>query len=227
MEADLDTTLSPAMPHSFTYRWLAGFFSGELSAEAMAFYRGGDGAVLLEDLAHSPPLEPFVEAIRSAIADCHRLDERRLDLAAAFAKLFLGAGGPKSAPPYESAYRSESGMLFQEPMAQMAELLRQLDMSVADTLKEPPDHIAIELNALAILSEREEQVRQSGEPRLAEVLCDQRVALLDDHLLAWLPDFAADCAKHDSSGFYAAAANAVLGFSRADRTSLNPAPNAE
>ena len=68
-----------------------------------------------------------------------------------FTALFLGAGGPESLPPYESAHVSHSGLLFQEATGEMQQLLSRLGMSVERRCKEPPDHLAIEVATLAQL----------------------------------------------------------------------------
>lgn len=64
-------------------------------------------------------------------------------------ELFDGAAGPNAVPPYESYYEDANGRLFQQPYVNMMEILKELDVSVTNSCKEPADHLALELAALA------------------------------------------------------------------------------
>lgn len=86
--------------------------------------------------------------------------------------LFDGAAGPNAVPPYESYYKNANGRLYQQPYVEMMEILKELDVSVAASCKEPADHLALELAALA------EALRQR---RSKEI--DQ----LATRLLDWVP----------------------------------------
>lgn len=52
-------------------------------------------------------------------------------------------------PPYESFYMNDQGRLFQEPHIEMTHILSELDVSIVHSCKEPADHLALELAALA------------------------------------------------------------------------------
>jgi TorA-specific chaperone len=130
-------------------------------------------------------------------------------LSAAFTRLFDGVGGHRTVSLYESAHVSASGRLFQAPASDIGLLLRQANMSTNSMLREPPDHLSIELALLARL------IRQ-GTAQQAQI------TLLDDHLLAWVPIFADRCCAADSTGFYAGAARTLTGFLLAQRVALEP-----
>jgi TorA specific chaperone len=179
--------------------FLAGLFVAPLSADAVASCRDGLGADFLDILVDAFPCASGVHMMRSALlteaspgAVAHRL-------AIAFTVLFDGVGGHRTVSPYESAHVGSSGRLFQAPVSDMAGLLRQADVSIADTVCEPPDHLSIELALLA-------RLMRSGASRAAEAV------LLDDHLLAWVPEFADRCRAADSTGFYAGAARVTADF---------------
>lgn len=119
------------------------------------------------------------------------------ELNKAFCLLFLGAGGPMSAPPYESAYVG-TGRLFQEPAGQMARLLREQSMQPVEGFPEAPDHLVIELSLL------EETLRLAG---VSEDQGDiATVRSLHERLRGWVPAFAKACGDFDKTGFYAGAA---------------------
>jgi TorA-specific chaperone len=89
----------------------------------------------------------------------------------------------------------------------MEKLLRQSDVSTDDAFREPSDHLAIELALLAWLIRRDAD-------------CRVQAALLDDHLLVWVPAFADRCRQCDPTGFYAGAAQVLMAFLTAHRATL-------
>lgn len=180
------------------WRVLATVFAAEPSAEVLEEIRAGGLEALLPDAAGDPEAARALEALRTAAAG----DGARLDLAAAYAGLFLGAGGPRSAPPYASAYLGARGRLYDAPARAMARLLREADLDVADR-GEAPDHLAVQLALLGALLERADAPARA----LHAELCDR-------WLLSWVPAFAGDVRRLDRTGFYAAAADLALWFLR-------------
>jgi TorA-specific chaperone len=130
-------------------------------------------------------------------------------LNASFCRLFLGAGGLHgNAPPYESAYCG-GGRLFQQPTAEMTELLAAYGLDVAAECCEPPDHLAIELAVMEALL-------------TAPVVHPASVEALLDRLLGWVPAFAERCAACDPLGFYAALAALLHVFLLEQRAAQTP-----
>jgi hypothetical protein len=78
-------------------------------------------------------------------------------------------------------------------------LLRRAGVSVRADVKEPADHLSIELALLG-------RMTRDGASRR------DRREFLDLHLLAFTPMFAIKCDDADRTGFYAAAADLMLGF---------------
>jgi TorA-specific chaperone len=186
--------------------WLAGLFMAPLSAAAVTSYRDGLGATFLDTLLDEPGCAAGVRPMRSALVTEGSAAAVAHKLALAFTILFDGVGGHRSVSPYESAHVSASGRLFQAPVSDMDLLLRQADMSIDDAVGEPSDHLSIELALLA-------RLMRGGSPQA-------QAALLDDHLLAWVPMFADRCRDADSTGFYAGAASLLMGFLVAQRTAF-------
>ncbi len=187
--------------------WLAGLFMAPLSPYAVSSHRDGLGASFLEVLADEHGCGPGVQRMRLALAASDSPVAVAGKLAFAFTNLFDGPGGRRTVSLYESAHVSASGRLFQAPVSEMNLLLRQVDVSIIDTFREPPDHLSIELALLA-------QLMRGGTGRHAQV------AMLDDHLLAWIPMFVERCRDADSTGFYAGAAWVLREFLVALRTAL-------
>ncbi len=204
--------------------------SGPTYTEAVAAFSSLFGAPLETidiDAIHQPldegPLAPLaaIPAIRDAVASLREIviaqgepQKGVSELNKAFCKLFMGLGGPRSAPPYESAYTGD-GRLFQEPAREMDKLLQQQGLAPSEEFPEAADHLALELSLM------EETLRLAG---LTEDRND--IALVRDlhtRLLSWVPNFAGACAAHDPSGFYAEAAKLLLTFLKLPHPKLTPA----
>jgi len=179
--------------------WLAGLFIAPMSATMVASHRSGLASDLLAYLAGEPGYGHGIAQMQAALGADGAAEATRRRLAAAFTRLFDGAGGIAL---YESAYLGPSGRLFQAPVAAMNQQLRAADRAICDATGEPPDHLSIELALLAT------QLRQGDLRRSAE--------LRDVHLLTWVPEFAEHCGKADPTGFYAGAAQVLLAFLTAE-----------
>lgn len=187
--------------------WLAGMFVAPPTSGAIVNYREGIGTALFEALAEEPGCLPGAQRMQSALDVEGSAEAVARKLAAAFTQLFDGVGGSKTVSPYESAHVSASGRLFQAASGNMEKLLRQSDLSTGDAFREPPDHLSIELALLAWL------IRHDTDRRA-------QAALLDGHLLVWVPGFADRCLERDRTGFYAGAAQVLMAFLTAQRATL-------
>jgi len=214
----------PAIDRPMAYRWLAGLYSTEITQEMLKTYADNEGQILLNVLSAEPVLEPVVSAIREAAEEPDRYQSLSFDLATSFSYLFLGVGGRYSAPPYQSAYVSKRGTLFQVSAEEMNNILRKLDMSVVSELKEPPDHIAIQLSVMAELADRSVNA-SSGDRIVGPDLIEQQTTFLDGHLLGWTPMFRDDCILNDKSKFYATLSKATVRFLEKDRGWLGTLEN--
>ena len=187
--------------------WLSGVFAPPLSADAVASYRTGLGALLLEALDHQAGCEAGVLAMAAALAASEPLPSVTRRLGRAFTQLFEGAGGPQTVSPFESAHSSRPGRLFQASSIAMERLLHEAQTAPLTGYREPSDHISIELALLA-------QLIRSG------ASAHRQAALLDDHLLTWVPAFAEAIEVNDGTGFYAGAASVLVGFLAEKRAAL-------
>jgi TorA-specific chaperone len=184
--------------------WLSGIFVAPPSIETVEGYRRRIGEILFEALEDEPGCRPGIQRMRSALNLQASATEVAHLFGRAFTQLFDGIAGSRSVSLYESAYVSPSGLLFQAPVGRIEKLLRQSDVSINVGFCEPSDHLSIELALLARL------MRHETDP------CAQG-ALLDDHLLVWLPAFADQCHACDQTGFYAGAAQVLKVFLESHR----------
>jgi TorA-specific chaperone len=203
----LKAVLSDSGWNASIAEWLAGIFIAPPTVGMVANFREQTGETLFEALAQSPGWAAGTQRMRSALNVEGSAAAVARNLSVAFTQLFDGFGGSKTASPYESAHVCASGRLFQAPADDMEGLLRQLDVSVDDGFREPPDHLSIELALLARLIRHDADI-------------EAQAALLDDHLLVWVPLFADRCRQCDRNGFYTGAAQLLMAFLTAQRATL-------
>ena len=209
VEAAQAPILRDTREHAAAYRWLAGVFAREFTAEAIAVYRRPEGAALLTALGALPALAPLVETLRDRFATDAPAKEIAHDLAGAYARLFHGVGGRKSAPLCASFYQSPNARMMQADAGETQAALDALDLRLAADMREPPDHIAVQL---AVMS------------HLAETACDSTQAdWLAQRLAPWLGAFATRCAQVPRAGPYAIAARAAATFCADDLAELRGA----
>ena len=219
MEQLIDTrpgTLT-ALERAAVYDWLAGIFARELSPQAIETYRSSDGRAFLNQMASHPPLVPLTDHIHRLTAGRESPASLSMELSARFASLFLGAGGKRSVPPYESVYSNESNLLYQKQTAQTQAALSAFGLSVSDLFPEPPDHISVQLAFMAHLARRAEQATSAR--HLQEENEIQRV-FLATRLLSWIEKFLDHCVNADPDGFYTTAAVSMVTFVKDDATHL-------
>lgn len=140
------------------------------------------------------------------------------DLAADYAKTFLGAGSAQGAAafPYESVYTSPKHVMMQDAWNQVCELYAYKGIEraeAADGLLE--DHIAVELDFMAYLCD---EAAQLTEP--LAVLEDQN-SFLNRHLLNWVPKFCLDIAEYADTEFYRMVGQLTAAFLQLDSRILD------
>ena len=144
-------------------------------------------------------------------AYCDRWDPAQLDaLTWDFNRLFVGPG-EMLAPPWESVHRSRTKLTFQEPTLQVRALYAAFGVQAPALHREPDDHLALELDFLATLSERAVEAGDRGDGEQLEGCLRAQQAFLRDHLLAWAPTCLALVEKHAETDYYRGAARLTRG----------------
>lgn len=179
---------------------------------------GEDGlAVLLEALRQraEPPLADALERAVEALARIDAGPGRRA-LADEYDRLLGGRGG---VPARESGWADPRRVAPGE----LADLLGFARAFGLETRGELPDHVACECELASLLALKEAYALAEGWPQEAGIASEAYCRLLADHLVAWLPRFAARVAAETHSPFYAAAAEAlaVLVRGEAERLGLD------
>lgn len=116
-------------------------------------------------------------------------------------QLIVGPGKPK-AVPWESVYRSNEGLVFEEQTMQVREFYRRFGLQAPRLNREPDDHISLELEFCATLLTR---ALEAAELDLAEKAAEFATAHAEfcaQHLLVWAPEFFANVESGAQTSFY-------------------------
>ena len=135
-------------------------------------------------------------------------------LSAEFTRLFRGLNRFQSPPPpYESVYL-DNGILYGASTLRIIEEYRQFRLKAKDN--EPPDHIALELDFMRFLCEREAKAWENEEG--VRNLLQYEYVFLTDNLAGWVPAFCENIRKFDATGFYDSLADVTEGWIYDDQT---------
>lgn len=158
-------------------------------------------------------LKAFLDEI-----NCHTIDKVRLRLAVEYADLFLGVKGLPH--PSESSYLSGDNLIWQEWAEKIFYDYLDACFVKSNTFPEPPDHIAIQLQFMALLCQRQiNALRENKAEEFLESLKLQK-SFLEGHLLRWIPQMVEIITKYDGSGFYKSIAEILNGFLEIDKCIL-------
>jgi TorA maturation chaperone TorD len=121
------------------------------------------------------------------------------------------------AVPYESVFLGEEALLNQEPRNQVLAIYNREGVSLGASAKVPEDHLAFELEFLAMLSDRCLKLLQEGTDK------DEAVRVLQvsrdfitRHIQAWLPQLSERANKLLETRFYRGVLQALKGYLELD-----------
>jgi len=196
----------------FGYVILREFFLAEPSRRQVQCI-AGDGVIgAFPFPAESEAIRVGIGEVLAAMDPAGGLDDAVLEqLRRDYTRLFVGPHR-LLAPPWESAYRTEERLIFQEHTLEVRQAYLEYRLRPAGDTREADDHIGLELDFMARLCDRALEHRRRGESRLLrEVLADQR-RFLEQHLLVWAPDFARDVIATAETEYFRGAGRVLAGF---------------
>jgi len=112
-----------------------------------------------------------------------------------YVRLFISAKGGITAPLYESCYEFEGAPLMGRAAAEMKERFEAKDLSVADTIQEPPDHLSIELEYLYFLLDK-------GWREEDDALVAEAAEFASDTMLPWVSKLSERLASEGDCRYY-------------------------
>ncbi|EKO3389561.1 molecular chaperone TorD [Vibrio fluvialis] len=198
------------------YWWLSSLFSKELSDKEIEQYHSPEIRAFLTGLSENAGLKAAVTHLVGALNRLLDRDDARLELAADFCDLFLKSD-KDSALPYASVYLGKTGLLNDTPAQEMADLMKQHGVAIHDSLNEPSDHLAVELDFLGHMIIRSNELEKQSH---MEQAFSEQAEFIQSHLLSWVPTFATRCQSLDQFGFYAAVSELLVAFLKLDQAYL-------
>ena len=121
------------------------------------------------------------------------------DIAVDAARLFIGPF-KLLAPPYGSVYLEESGTILGDSTINAEKTY--IGEGLKLELKEPPDHIAVELEFISYLVFLQIQALQDNDTKLADTYLGKQLSFLNRHLSHWVFDFAEKIVSNAQTEFY-------------------------
>lgn len=168
---------------------LAALHDRELTAETLTVLREiGFPA----NLGLLPQGESSREAWRQMAAALEETQAADFDLLAAdYAAIYLT--GAYGASPCESVWLDDDHLSCQAPMFALRGIYAAVGLAATDWRRRPDDHLVLQLLYIAHALRR-----VAGADELRRL-----AAMMDEHLLRWLPDFAARVAARAETPFFA------------------------
>lgn len=116
-----------------------------------------------------------------------------------YAKLFFGPY-KLLASPYGSVYLEGSGQVMGNSTVEVKKRYQKEKLNI--TLKQPPDHIAIELEFMYFLIFKEMKASESSNPKNRSGYLKKQKSFLETHLGRWVSEFADSVIANAQTKFY-------------------------
>ena len=185
------------------HRFMATLLADEIGKELFDALRSEDFLLELKAAGDKVYSQELRNGIRSFFDFMDRAGvETHFLLRAEYADLFLNAG-PNPVFPYESVWADRIPVTHGPELLEVRKELRRAGLHLDPDFKEPEDHIAVEMDFLAELNRR-----VAGGDKQA----DQWRYDFGRRRVAWRTEFCAALHAADTSGFYQALAELLLGF---------------
>jgi TorA maturation chaperone TorD len=150
--------------------------------------------------------DDYLRAIEQAISGVE--EGGQLTMAKEYARLFINAFPHVVAPPYASFYLEIQGLVSVEKTAEVLRFYHRAGFSLMVDLQENPDHIAHELEFMALLASEESQTSGNEKIKLEEIQMD----FFSRFILPWVSIFCDKVAAGSRYPFYHNVGNLTKGF---------------
>lgn len=192
----------------WVYRFLSTAFFEKPEPEKLELYiRGNAFAAIREDNPEAARLSEALEEMGGwEQADWEQLGGEHI-------RLFSNSG-PVTVPPWESVYRSEEHIIYDEHTLAVQDFYREWGIEAADRRQGPADHIGLECGFMAVLTGRSLRALEKGESAAPFLKAQSR--FLDEHLLTYSEQFSELLVKNSQSGLYQGIGGFLQGFLKAD-----------
>lgn len=217
MQNDCEDAQAVLDARRLVYALAARLFSTPPTEELHATVKNGDLSRVCAAL-------PFAQASLGPVLADFEIAAREIDCEGCrreHALLFEGLR--ETVYPWESVHVCGEPLLFQPCTLAVREAYRAEGFQAAGYPNEPDDHMASECAFLATLAERAAAAHARADESACVSALEASERFLDEHLGAWVDDFADAFLEQDAAsrqGFYACCARFVAAFARLDRRTL-------
>ena len=149
----------------------------------------------------------FIQDMRKEFKAVADLEPLKVD----FSKLFVGPYN-LPAPPYGSVYLESERKMMGDSTLDARNRYREAGLDTAKTFKDAPDHISAELEFMYYLIFKEVDAFANSDIETAIGFIEKQKSFLEDHLMAWVPEFAKNIIENAKNPFYPNLAKATTAF---------------
>lgn len=137
-----------------------------------------------------------------------------------YSRLFVGPF-ELLAPPYGSVYLEGERRVMGDSTIDARNRYQELGLDLSGGLKEAPDHIAIEMEFMYYLIFKEIESIERADLESGMDYLQQQRAFLEDHLGAWVSEFADNVEENARTDFYKNLARATKVFVQKDASDIS------
>ncbi len=134
-----------------------------------------------------------------------------------YSKLFLGPY-KLLAPPYGSVYLEGARKVMGNSTMDVKRWYREEGLDI--TVREAPDHIAVELEFMYLLIFREAELMKNKDSNTAFGYCQKQASFLGTHLGRWVNEFTSNVEASAHQAFYKKLARFTKSFIEEDQINL-------
>jgi TorA maturation chaperone TorD len=125
-------------------------------------------------------------------------EEKSLEMAREYTRLFINAFPHVVAPPYGSVYLEKEGLVYGWSTTEVLRFYHEAGFSLKKDLGDLPDHIAHELEFMGILAGKESEAAAQEKIHLEET----QMHFLSRFIFPWVPTFCEKVMGESRSPFY-------------------------
>jgi TorA maturation chaperone TorD len=192
------------------YRVFQGIFGNEPSSDSLQSYTSQTVQDILRlfIFGNNPGYENSLDAFSQVVKDALKDDQAIERIEVGFTRLFVGPGTVE-ANPWESIYATNEKVLFQAVTLEVRKAYVAQGFIPNSYPHVADDHIALELDFMALLGERIAQAITQDDSEQALAILDASKEFLHNHLLRFVTDFS-DAIKQAKHNYFYKEAGALL-----------------
>jgi TorA maturation chaperone TorD len=153
------------------------------------------------------PAAGFIQSMHKAFEAGAKLEPLKVD----FSRLFVGPYKLLAAP-YGSVYLDGERKILGDSTLDVKRRYREAGLGTAKNFKDAPDHITAELEFMHYLIFKEIEAIANSDTETAVGFIQKQKSFLEDHLMAWVPEFANNIIEYAEESFYLNLAKATERF---------------